>query len=204
MLEAIRPLDPVDVVRGQYEGYRDEPGVGPDSRTETFVAARLFIDNWRWQGVPMFLRHGKELPRRCTEISVVLCGAPDYLFRAVGIPRLPADQLTIRIQPDEGISLAFQAKVPGPGYELETVRMDFDYEASFKHEPAEAYERLLHDAMEGDHVLFTREDAVERSWEIVTPVLDMPDPPHPYSPGTWGPAEADRLIAPHRWHLRKH
>ena len=204
LLEAIRPIDLADVVRGQYEGYRDEPGVDPGSQTETFVAARLFIDNWRWQGVPVFLRHGKKLPRRCTEISVLFCGAPDYLFKAVGIPRLPADQLTIRIQPNEGISLAFQAKIPGPGYELQTVRMDFDYETSFKHEPAEAYERLLHDAMEGDHVLFTREDAVERSWEIVTPVLENPGSLHPYAPGMWGPVEADRLIAPRRWHLRKH
>jgi len=108
----------------------------------------------------------------------------------------------IRIQPDEGISLAFQAKVPGPGFERQTVRMDFDYEDSFKHEPAEAYERLIHDAMEGDHTLFPREVAVERSWEIVMPALEHPSPVQPYAPGSWGPSEAHALIAPRRWHLR--
>jgi glucose-6-phosphate 1-dehydrogenase len=202
LLETIRPLDPTDVVRGQYDGYRSEPGVHSDSRTETFVAAKVLIDNWRWQGVPIFLRHGKKLQDRCTEISVVFRDAPDYLFRQLGVPDLVNDHLTIRVQPDEGISLAFQAKEPGPGIELQTVRMDFDYDRSFKHEPAEAYERLLHDAMRGDHMLFTREDEVERSWEIVSPALEHPGTLHPYAPGTWGPSEADRLIAPRRWHLR--
>ena len=202
LLRAIPPLRPEDVVRGQYEGYRADPGVDPDSTTETFVAAKLRIDNWRWQGVPVFLRHGKELPRRCTEITVVFRRAPDYLFRELGMDHVPADHLTIHVQPDEGISLAFQAKVPGPGYELQTVRMDFDYEESFKHEPAEAYERLLHDAMGGDHTLFTREDEVERSWEIVEPVLERPGPVSAYATGTWGPEQATELIAPRRWHLR--
>ena len=202
LLRAIPPLRPEDVVRGQYEGYRAEPGVDPDSTTETFVAAKLRIDNWRWQGVPVFLRHGKKLPRRCTEITVVFRRAPDYLFRELGMDHVPADHLTIHVQPDEGISLAFQAKVPGPGYELQTVRMDFDYEESFKHEPAEAYERLLHDAMGGDHTLFTREDEVERSWEIVEPVLERPGPVSAYATGTWGPEQATELIAPRRWHLR--
>jgi glucose-6-phosphate 1-dehydrogenase len=202
LLRAIPPLEPDDVVRGQYEGYRDEDGVDPDSTTETYVAAKLRIENWRWQGVPVFLRHGKKLPRRCTEITVVFRRAPDYLFRELGMDHVPPDHLTIRVQPGEGISLAFQAKVPGPGYELQTVRMDFDYEESFKHEPAEAYERLLHDAMGGDHTLFTREDDVERSWEIVEPVLERAGPVFPYAPETWGPEEATELIAPRRWHLR--
>ncbi len=202
LLRAIRPIEPGDVVRGQYDGYLDEDGVEPGSTTETFVAARVAIDDWRWQGVPVFLRHGKRLPRRCTEISVAFRRAPDYLFTELGMGHLPPDHLEITIQPDEGISLAFQAKVPGPGYELQTVTMDFDYERSFMHEPAEAYERLLHDAMQGDHTLFTREDDVERSWEIVAPILDEPTRPATYAPGTWGPDEADRLIAPRRWHLR--
>ena len=202
VLRTIRPIDPADVVRGQYDGYRDEEGVATDSQTETFVAARLFVDNWRWEGVPIYLRHGKKLPRRRTEIDVQFRGAPDYLFDDLGMGPLPADHLTIRVQPDEGIALAFQAKVPGPGYERQTVRMDFDYEDSFKHEPAEAYERLIHDAMEGDHTLFTREDGVERSWEIVTPALEHPSPLQPYAPGTWGPVAADELIAPRHWHLR--
>ena len=201
LLKTIKPIDPADVVRGQYEGYHQEEGVAADSGTETFVAARLWIDNWRWEGVPVYVRHGKMLPRRDTEITVVLRGAPDYLFKEVGIPHLAANHLTIRVQPDDGISLAFQAKVPGQGYQLQTVRMDFDYDRTFRKPAAEAYERLLHDAMAGDHTLFLREDAVARSWEIVTPVLEHPDVPQPYLPGSWGPEAADRLIAPRRWHL---
>ena len=202
VLRAVRPLEPADVVLGQYEGYRDEPGVRPDSTTETFFAARLFIDDWRWEGVPFFLRHGKRLPLRATELAVVLRRAPGYLFRELRLGEIPANHLTVRIQPDEGISLAFEAKIPGPGIELQTVRMDFDYDRSFMHEPAEAYERLLHDAMDGDPTLFTRQDGVERAWEIVEPALDHPGPVYPYRPGTWGPPEADALIAPRRWHLR--
>lgn len=202
LLRAIRPLDPADVVRGQYQGYRDEEGVGSESTTETFFAARLFIDSWRWDGVPFYLRHGKLLPTRATELTVVFRQAPGYLFSDLEIKHIPSNHLTVRIQPDEGISLAFQAKVPGAGVELQTVRMDFDYERSFMHEPAEAYERLLHDAMEGDRTLFTREDGVERGWEIVAPILESPGPICTYAPGTWGPVEADALIAPRHWHLR--
>lgn len=202
LLRTIHAIDPAEIVRGQYDGYRDEPGVAPGSTTETFVAARLHIDNWRWSGVPVYLRHGKRLPRRATEVAIRFREAPSYLFEELGVGPLPADHLAIRIQPDEGISLAFQAKVPGPGYEVKTVRMDFAYETSFMHEPAEAYERLLHDAMDGDHTLFTREDGVERAWEIVTPALERPGEVHGYEPGTWGPAAADELIAPRRWHLR--
>jgi len=201
LLCAIRPLDPDRVVLGQYEGYREAPGVARGSTTETFVAAELRIDNWRWDGVPVYLRHGKRLPRRATEITVRFREPPSYLFGELGIGPLPADHLTIRIQPDEGISLAFQAKVPGPGYELTTVRMVFDYEQTFMHQPAEAYERLLHDAMDGDHTLFTRADGVERAWQIVEPALEHPGDVHLYGPGTWGPAAADELIAPRRWHL---
>jgi glucose-6-phosphate 1-dehydrogenase len=201
LLRTIRPIDPSDVVRAQYEGYRDEKGVDPDSTTETYIAARLWIDNWRWEDVPFYLRHGKKLAERDSEITVVFRRAPDYLFAAQGIESMTPNHLTIRVQPDEGISLAFQAKKPGPGYELQTVRMDFDYDRSFDHASAEAYERLLHDAMGGDHTLFPREDAVERAWEIVEPILDTPTPLARYRPGSWGPAEADDLVAPHTWHL---
>jgi glucose-6-phosphate 1-dehydrogenase len=201
VLRAIRPLDPNEVVRGRYDGYLDEEGVSPDSRTETYVAARIRIENWRWDGVPIFLRHGKKLVRRATEITIRFKDAPRYLYDDFGVDALNADHLTIRVQPDEGISLAFQAKVPGPGYEVKTVRMNFDYDESFMHEPAEAYERLLHDAMHGDHTLFTRQDGVERSWEIVMPALEHPDEVHDYRPGSWGPAAADELIAPRHWHL---
>jgi glucose-6-phosphate 1-dehydrogenase len=202
LLQAVRPIDPADVVRGQYRGYRAERGVDPASETETFVAAKLYIDNWRWDGVPFYVRHGKKLPERDTEIAVYLRQAPDVLFRELEVDHIPSNHLTIRIQPDEGISLAFQAKVPGPGYELQTVRMDFDYDTSFMHALAEAYERLLHDAMNGDHTLFTREDGVERAWEIVTAVLEHPSPLCFYEPGSWGPPEADELLAPRHWHLR--
>jgi glucose-6-phosphate 1-dehydrogenase len=202
LLKTIRVLQPADIVRGQYVGYRDEEGVDPSSKTETYIATRLWIDNWRWEDVPFFLRHGKKLPERNTEITVVFRKAPDYLFAEMGLEGLPSDHLTIRIQPNEGMSLAFQAKHPGPGYELQTVRMDFAYDRSFDHAPAEAYERLLHDAMDGDHTLFPREDAVDRAWEIVTPILDVDTPLFHYEPGTWGPGEADELIAPRHWHLR--
>ena len=202
LLRAVRPIDPADVVRAQYDGYRTDDGVDPRSQTETFVAAKLWIDNWRWDGVPIFLRHGKRLPERDTEIAVYFRQAPDVLFRELDLGHIPTNHLTIRVQPDEGISLAFQAKVPGPGYELQTVRMDFDYDRSFDDALAEAYERLLHDAMDGDQTLFNREDAVERAWEIVAPVLERPSPLFFYRQGTWGPSQADELIEPHHWHLR--
>ncbi|MET0801288.1 MAG: glucose-6-phosphate dehydrogenase [Actinomycetota bacterium] len=202
LLQAMRPIDPADVVRGQYDGYRREEGVDPESQTETFVAARLWIDNWRWDGVPFYLRHGKRMPERDTEITVYFRQAPDVVFRELELDHIPSNHLTIRVQPDEGISLAFQAKVPGPGYELQTVRMDFDYDRSFVDALAEAYERLLHDAMIGDHTLFAREDGVERAWEIVTPALETPSPLFFYKPGTWGPAPADELLAPASWHLQ--
>jgi glucose-6-phosphate 1-dehydrogenase len=199
LLRTIRPIDPADVIRGQYNGYRDEPDVDAESTTETFAAARMWIDNWRWEDVPFFLRHGKKLAIRETEIAVVFRRAPDYLFQEAGVEHVPANHLTVRIQPDEGISFAFQAKDPGPGYDLQTVRMDFDYDRSFA-DTMEAYERLLHDAMQGDHTLFTRTDDVERSWEIVTPTLDQPGPLFHYEPGSWGPSDANELIAPRRWH----
>jgi glucose-6-phosphate 1-dehydrogenase len=201
LLKAVRPLDPSEVVRGQYEGYLEEPGVNVGSTTETYVACRLHIENWRWDGVPVFLRHGKKLARRATEITIRFKDAPRYLYDDFGAEQLTADHLTIAVQPDEGISLAFQAKEPGPGYEVKTVRMNFDYERSFMHAPAEAYERLLHDAMEGDHTLFTREDGVETAWRIVMPALEHPAEIATYRPDGWGPKQADDLIAPRHWHL---
>lgn len=212
LLRAIRPFDPQDVVRGQYErgpaagsetiGYREEPGVAPDSTVETFVALRGWIDNWRWQGVPFYVRTGKRLPRRSTEVAIVFREAPAYLFEEVGIARCEPDHLVLRIQPDEGISLVFHAKEPGPGISLQEVVMDFGYGASFTTEPTEAYERLLHDAIAGDHTLFTREDGVDRAWEIVAPILERPGPVHGYPVGSWGPEAAGELIAPRRWHQR--
>jgi glucose-6-phosphate 1-dehydrogenase len=183
-------------------GYREERGVDPSSGVATFVAARAWIDNWRWDGTPFYLRTGKGLPRRATEAMISFREAPGYLFEGMGLPRLSANHLHIAIQPDEGMSFAFHAKEPGPGFVPQTVRMHFSYGESFKSAPAEAYERLVHDAMVGDHTLFTREDGVERSWEIVAPILESGTAPAPYPAGTWGPHEADLLIAPRSWHMR--
>jgi glucose-6-phosphate 1-dehydrogenase len=212
VLRALQPLDPREVVRGQYAagtidgepvpGYGEEEGVDVGSAVETFVALRARIENWRWAGVPFLLRTGKRLPRRATEVSIVFCEAPGYLFEELGLPMPAADHLSIRIQPDEGISFAFQAKEPGPRLVPKTVRMDFAYRGSFDAAPAEAYERLIYDAASGDHTLFPREDGVDRAWEIVRPVLDAPPEVDPYEAGSWGPMAADELIAPRRWHLR--
>ncbi len=209
LLKAVRPLSADEIVRGQYTagvveghevpGYRDEEHVMPDSTVETFVAARAWIDNARWKDVPFFLRTGKRLPHRMTEVLLVLRDTERRLFENAGIGRLPAHHLALRIQPDEGISLVFRAKEPGPGMALDAVRMDFSYGDSFRTRPTEAYERLLHDAIAGDQTLFLREDGVERSWEIVASVLDTTGSVHPYAAGTWGPSAVDELISPRAW-----
>jgi len=211
LLRAIHPFKPDDLVRGQYvtcevdgktvPGYHDEDGVSKDSTTETYSAVRAHIDNWRWTGIPIYLRTGKRLPRRTTQVVVFFREAPGYLFESSGMAAGVADHIAIQIQPDEGISLAFNAKEPGPELSIKPVHMTFSYSEAFKAEPAEAYERLLHEAMEGDHTLFIREDEVERSWEIVQPILDDPGPVSPYPANTWGPPEAIALIEPRRWHL---
>ena len=182
LLKAVRPFSPDELVNGQYlagvvegqevPGYRDEELVSPESTVETFVAVRAWVDNPRWKGVPFLLRTGKRLPRRATEVTIVLRESERRLFDGAGIGRLPAHHLALRIQPDEGISMVFRAKEPGPGMAIDAVPMDFSYGASLRTRPAEAYERLLHDSMASDQTLFLREDGVERSWEIVAPVLD--------------------------------
>jgi glucose-6-phosphate 1-dehydrogenase len=183
-------------------GYRDEQGVAKDSRVETYVALKLQIDNWRWAGVPFYLRAGKALPKRVTEIAIHFKRAPHTIFG--GQPRRSrlADEpnvLSIRIQPDEGISLKFFSKVPGPTMELLPVPMEFRYGTSFGAEPPEAYERLILDCLLGDGTLFTRGDEVEASWSFIDRIekawSSLPAPPFPnYAAGTWGPADADRLI----------
>jgi glucose-6-phosphate 1-dehydrogenase len=201
LLRAVRPFSPDDTIRAHYDGFADE--VKEPTDTETYVAARTTIDNWRWSGVPFFLRTGKRLPRRETEITVVFKDVPTYLYDSLDMAPPPANHLVINVQPREGIAFTFQAKDPGPGFKPRTVKMDFDYEESFGAEPAEAYERLLYDAMMGDHTLFTRADEVERSWEIVAPLLDGGRPKVcTYDPGTWGPTESNELIEPRHWHLR--
>ena len=225
LLEAARPISPQDAVRGQYtEGlidaeaaaaYRREPGVAPVSETETFVAAKLYIDTWRWAGVPFYLRTGKRLPERATRIDVEFKPVPLQLFApaadsspgGVGAPP-PANiephpnHLTLSIQPEEKITFRFAAKEPGPELDVKQVDMSFSFDEAFMIEPAEAYERLIHDVLLGDHTLFVREDQVEASWAIVDPLLRQPPPVCFYPAGTWGPPEADALISPAQWHLR--
>ncbi|HWO73004.1 MAG TPA: glucose-6-phosphate dehydrogenase [Dehalococcoidia bacterium] len=211
LLRAVRPVSPGEVVRGQYTrgriegrevpGYRDEENVAPDSETETFVALRLWIDNWRWAGVPIYLRTGKRLPRTATEIEIAFRDVPTSYFAGTFVHQLQPNQLTLCIQPSESIQFSFLAKKPGPEIEVEPVTMRFDYEAAFSVEPAEAYERLLLEAMEGDHTLFVRGDSVEQAWSVLQPVLDAPPPLRFYPAGTWGPAESQALVAPKTWHL---
>ena len=203
VLHAVAPITEDDVrrhvVRAQYDGYRTEKKVAPESRTETFAALRLFIDSWRWAGVPIYLRTGKRLPKRSTEIAVQFKRAPYALFRQTMVRALNPNVLLIRIQPDEGISLAFHAKEPGPFEKLGNVTMDFSYSEYFKAEPSTGYETLLFDAMTGDQTLFHRMDIVEAGWRIVEPILgtwakDSRSVVPQYDPGSWGPAEADLLI----------
>jgi glucose-6-phosphate 1-dehydrogenase len=198
-----------DVVRGQYgpgwiggkpvPGYRQEEDVAPDSTTETYVALKLEVDNWRWAGTPFYLRTGKRLPKRETEIAIVFRRAPLALFQELDPRRMESNVLAMRIQPDEGISLKFAAKVPGQGFRIQPVYMDFLYGASFTRQSADAYERLLLDIMLGDSTLFTRADEVEAEWSIVTPILEgwrlarPPDFPS-YEAGSWGPEAAIDLI----------
>ena len=197
-----------DVVRGQYApgwvqgesvpGYRQEPEVDPESETETFVAGRFEIDDWRWSGVPFYLRAGKRLPKRATEIAIQFKDVPLKLFReSTGDPA--PNVLAMRIQPDEGIMLRFAAKVPGLGLDVRTVNMDFAYDTSFVVDSPDAYETLILDSLLGDASLFTRADEVEAAWSVVTPIInawaDMPAPHFPnYAAGSWGPEAADALL----------
>jgi len=201
VLRSTMVCDPDRTVRGQYRGYRNEPGVSDESTVETYAALELEVDNWRWAGVPFYLRTGKRLARKASEITLKFRKVPFNVFRGTDLDLPKRDHLTIRIQPNEGVTLALNAKRPGPGLELGRVTMDFDYEREFQTEIVDAYELLLLEALEGDHTLFLREDAVERAWEVLDDVLSRPSPIVPYDPGTWGPPEADALIAPRKWHV---
>jgi glucose-6-phosphate 1-dehydrogenase len=198
VLQAVRPISLVDSVWGQYEGYRDETGVASDSRTPTYVALRLCVDNWRWQGVPFYLRTGKRLHRKSTEITLQFKKVPHPLFP--GTADLAPNWLSLSIQPDEGIHLRFQTKVPGAGMRTAPVDMEFHYRDHFgEQELPDAYERLLLDALNGDASLFARSDEIERAWALVDPILDEWErqevrPPITYEPGSWGPAEANEFI----------
>jgi glucose-6-phosphate 1-dehydrogenase len=210
VLDAVHPVEPGDVVRGQYAAgsvdgeaavaYREEEGVDPRSQVETYAALRLHIDSWRWAGVPFVLRTGKRLAARDTRVVLSFRDVPLHLFRGAGVPTLDANRLVVRIQPDEGIAVTFMAKRPGPELTTQAVEMDFRYAGSFKTSPPEAYERLLHDALIGDHTLFIREDEVERGWRVVQPVLDNPPLVEMYPAGSWGPVAAERIARPGHWH----
>ncbi len=216
-IEMTRPDIHRHVVRGQYgpgwvaatqaRGYREEADVDPRSETETFVAARLLIDDWRWSGVPFYVRTGKRLPKRATEIAIQYREVPHRLFKDKGVEP-DANLLAIRIQPDEGIMLRFGAKVPGLGLDVRSVTMDFTYGSAFNVDSPDAYETLILDALQGDASLFTRADEVEEAWSIVDPIIDAwasgPPPEFPnYDAGSWGPPEADELINRDGRHWRR-
>ncbi len=223
VLQATRiPIEaeiPKMAVRGQYgpgqvagkavPGYRDEDGVKADSQTDTYAALRLHIDNWRWGGVPFYLRSGKRMARKLTEIVVTFKHTPHCLFHDPQVMScMPTqNQIVINVQPDEGIRLRFEGKVPGVGMNVKSVVMDFDYKRQFQAEPPEAYATLLLDAMKGDQTLFKHRDEIERAWQVVQPVLDFwkenPSENLPnYAAGTWGPSKADVVMSrdERRWH----
>jgi glucose-6-phosphate 1-dehydrogenase len=197
-----------DVVRGQYDsgwsegaavvGYRQEADVDPRSQTETYVALKLEVDNWRWAGVPIYIRTGKRLPKRLTEVALQFHKVPHLAFTAAESRDLRPNTLVLRVQPDEGVALRFGAKVPGQAFKVRDVLMDMSYGSSFLEEAPDAYERLLLDAMVGDPTLFIRSDEVDQAWQIVQPLLDTwearPLPLAGYAAGTWGPRQADQLI----------
>ena len=213
-LRAIQPMNPTDVlqstVAGQYETgsidghsvlpYRSEVNVAPLSLKETFAAMRLSIESWRWKGVPFYLRTGKRLQRRSTEVVIQFKSAPLMLFSQTSVDQLTPNVLVIRIQPDEGISLSFGAKIPGPKVQVGTVDMDFQYTQYFGDAPSTGYETLLHDVMAGDATLFQRSDIVEAGWSVVDPIVKVWESLgshaiYPYVAGTWGPLAANALLA---------
>jgi len=213
VFQSLRPIKPEEmkkyVIRGQYTtstimgemvaGYREEPGVDPLSHTETYVAMKFFIDNWRWAGVPFFIRTGKKLPTRVTEIVIEFKPTPHHLFDKNGFDQHASNQLIIRIQPDEGILLKFGMKEPGAGFRVNQVNMDFHYSSLTDIQLPSAYERLLLDGMRGDATLFSRGDTVEAAWTFIQPILDAWEndssiPIYGYPAGSWGPYESDTLI----------
>lgn len=216
VFQSLRPITEKqvmrNVIRGQYtastikgeatSGYREEPGVNPNSKTETFVALKFFIDNWRWAGVPFYIRTGKKLPTRVTEIVIHFKQVPHHLFGTVC--NQESNQLIIRIQPDEGILLKFGMKAPGSGFNVQPVNMNFHYSELDNKKLPSAYERLLLDCMQGDATLYSRGDAVEAAWNFVQPIIDAwnnnPDIPiYGYPAGSWGPENSDKLIINGQW-----
>jgi glucose-6-phosphate 1-dehydrogenase len=206
VFDSMLPLRPEDVVRGQYVGYREEDGVDPNSDTETFIAVKAFVDNWRWEGVPFYLRSGKRMAESHHVLTIAFKQPPRRMFplHQELIPEgFGRDHLTFELGEPGSISTSFLAKVPGATMQLGEAHMKFTYAEAFGNNEAalDPYERLIHDAMNGDRTLFTSSDAIERLWEISEPVLEDPPPAIPYWRGSWGPREIDQLIAPRRWHL---
>jgi glucose-6-phosphate 1-dehydrogenase len=203
VFRSMAPILPEHVVRGQYTGYRDEPGVAPDSDTETFVAVRCEIDNWRWAGVPFLLRTGKRMAEGARIISIAFREPPKSMFPAgSGVGTQGPDHLTFDLADASKLSLSFYGKRPGPGMKLDKLSLQFAlHETGRVGDVLEAYERLIHDAMSGDHTLFTTAEGIERLWEVSTPLLTNPPPVRPYAPGSWGPNAMHQLVAPATWRL---
>jgi glucose-6-phosphate 1-dehydrogenase len=198
VFEAMRPLKSEDMVRGQYAGYRKEPDVAKNSDVETYCALRLYIDSWRWQGVPWYLRSGKYLPTTATEVLVELKAAPQRLFADSDPKDGLTNYLRFRLSPNSAIAIAARVKTPGKDFVGDQQELFLSEEQAGEESP---YERLLGDALAGDGALFTREDAVEAAWAVVEPVLKRHPRARPYKRLTWGPKEADKLLAPgDKWH----
>ena len=199
ILKAMLPADPARLVRGQYDGYQDEPGVAPGSAAETFAAVRLEIDSWRWAGVPFFVRAGKSLAVTALEAVVELHAPPRLLFSPHGCQPRP-NFLRFRLGTDDGVTVCVQAKEPGERLVSRPVELEVDFGRVFGPRQ-EAYQRLLDDALEGNPARFARQDGVEHAWRVIQPLLDRPGPVHRYERGSWGPAEAERVVAGHGgWH----
>jgi glucose-6-phosphate 1-dehydrogenase len=203
VFRSMRPIEPSQVVRGQYLGYRNEPGVNTESETETFIALKCEIDNWRWAGVPFFLRTGKQLAEGARIISIAFREPPKSMFPpGSGVGAHGPDHLTFDLADSSKLSLSFYGKRPGPGMKLDKLSLQFAlHETNREGDVLEAYERLIHDAMSGDHTLFTTAEGIERLWELSAPLLQAPPPVRSYAPGSWGPNAIHQLIAPHAWRL---
>ncbi|MBN2502169.1 MAG: glucose-6-phosphate dehydrogenase [Anaerolineales bacterium] len=203
VLSATRKIDMADTILGQYEGYLETEGVAPGSRTPTFAMVKMNIDNWRWQGVPFYIRSGKAMPRKTSEITIEFLSPPHVMFDIEDPDEFSSNTLSICIQPDEGIHLKFETKVPGTSQRTRSVDMEFHYDQSFQGQPLpDAYERLLLDALQGDAALFSRSDEIELAWKLIDPVIkDWENPNGPalvtYQRDTWGPEEANNLLSRH-------
>ena len=203
VFRSMLPIDPKDVVRGQYTGYRSEEGVDPESDTETFIALKCSIDNWRWAGVPFFLRTGKRLAEGQRIISIAFREPPKSMFPVgSGVGAQGPDHLTFDLADASKMSLSFYGKRPGPGMRLDKLSLQFAmHDTGMIGDVLEAYERLILDAMRGDHTLFTTAEGIERLWQVSIPLLEAPPPVRLYPPGAWGPKSIHQLVAPHAWRL---